>query len=75
MGIGNTIVQRALITYYDLSTATKVALALSVAVILYRLLFRHESTRPKELPTWGPIELTLVVSLLSGTRDGIVHRI
>ena len=74
MGFGTDIVPRVLVAYYDLSTATKVALAISLAVILYRILFRQESTRPKELPTWGPIELTLVVSLLNGTRDGIVYR-
>lgn len=75
MGLGNDLVQRALITYYGLSTATKATLAISVAVILYRLLFRHESTRRKELPAWGPIELGLVIYLLNGPRDGIVYRI
>lgn len=75
MGFGNDLVQRALITYHGLSTTTKATLAISVAVVLYRLLFRHESTRRKELPAWGPIELGLVMHLLDGARDGIVYRI
>ncbi|KAK1775046.1 cytochrome P450 [Copromyces sp. CBS 386.78] len=75
MGLGNSIVERALITYHGLSTATKATLAISIALILYRVLCRHESTRRKELPAWGPIEMALVMNLLDGPRNGIVYRI
>ncbi|KAK3401465.1 cytochrome P450 [Sordaria brevicollis] len=71
----NEIVQRALITYHGLTTTTRAAIAISLAVILYRLLFRQEPPKHKELPAWAPIELGIVISLLSGTREGIVYRI
>lgn len=75
MSLGNSIVQRALITYHDLSMATKAALAISIALVLYRFLFRHESTRRKELPAWGPIEMGLVMYLLDGAHNSMVYRI
>lgn len=75
MTLENSIVQRALTVYDDLSMATKATLAISIAVILYRILFRHESTRRKELPAWGPIEMGLVMYLLDGARNGIVYRV
>lgn len=75
MTVENSIVQHALTVYHDLSTATKATLAVSIAFILYRLLFRQESTRRKELPAWGPIEMGLVMYLLDGARNGIVYRI
>ncbi|KAK3503317.1 cytochrome P450 [Neurospora crassa] len=75
MTVDNSIVQHALTVYHDLSTATKATLAISIAFILYRLLFRHESTRRKELPAWGPIEMGLVMYLLDGARNSIVYRI
>lgn len=69
------IAQRALIAYHDLNITAKGILAIPVALILYRLLFRHESNRHKELPAWGPVEMALIVSLLQGSRKGIVYRI
>lgn len=75
MSLGDSIIQRALIMCHKLSTVTKATVAISIAFILYRLLFRHESTRRKELPAWGPVEMALVMSLLDGPRNGIVYRI